>query len=383
MVEQVERASLGGTFDARSRAHVGLSHLLRFGEALCFVVLPLLGPFLLAEYLLGLYQVHPMTTIDGNYYPDGGFLFDLRTMWTAGHAIVTGHSPYPVFIYPAPAAILMVPFGFLPWKLAVVAFAFFVTACLFLTLRLLGVRDWRCYSVALASMPATSSMTLGSLSTFIPLCAALAWRYRDRRWVAATGIAAAVVTKIFLWPLVIWLVATRRFRAAVASVIVGVGMLLGSWALLGFDGLLDYPRRLRFVADVEQTRSYSPFSLLQLLGMSETSARVVLLGMTLAAAVAIVLIARTRDGDRRAFVAAIAAALILSPIVWIHYLVLVFVVVALYQRRLGLAWMIPLAFWAIPGQDNKGSIVVLLAAWAITLAVALATLGRRPAAATA
>src|SRR5712691_10272658 len=71
--------------------------------AVFFILLPLLGPFLIAEYLLGLYHT-PQLTVNGTVYPDGGFLFDLHTLWKAGHDIVTGHSPYP-FVYPAPAAI--------------------------------------------------------------------------------------------------------------------------------------------------------------------------------------------------------------------------------------------------------------------------------------
>src|SRR2546425_729511 len=88
--------------------------------AVFFILLPLLGPLLIVLYLAGRYHSPPLT-VGGVYYPDGGFLFDLHTLWKAGHDIATGHSPYP-FVYPAPAAIFMVPFGALPWKVAVVAF---------------------------------------------------------------------------------------------------------------------------------------------------------------------------------------------------------------------------------------------------------------------
>jgi Glycosyltransferase family 87 len=358
------------------RADPTLARARVLAETLLCLVAPFIGPFLVLGYLLGMYHVHPLT-LEGTTFPDGGFLFDLHVTWKAGHDIVTGHSPYP-FVYPAPAAFLMVPFGALPWKLAVAVFALFVIAMLFLALRLLGVRDWRCYGIALGSMPATASVTLGALSTLQVLSAAAAWRYRDRRWLAATAIVAAVVTKLFLWPLVIWLVATRRFRTAVTTVLLGVVVTFGCWAMLGFDGLLQYRRELGHVAGVEQARSYSPFALMRSLGMSNSAAHIGLVALTLVAIVAITLIARGPDGDRRSFVAALAAALILSPIVWLHYFVLLYVVIALYQRRLQLAWALPMLYWFLPGQDSHESIAILLWAYAITALTAL-SINFRPA----
>ena len=95
--------------------------------------------------------------------------------------------------------------------------------------------------------------------------------------------------------------------------------------------------------------------------------------MTLAAIAAIVILARGRDGDRRAFVAAVAAGLALSPIVWLHYLVLLFALIALYRRRLSLAWVLPLAFWIMPGSESHGRPGLILAALVLSAgAVALA-----------
>jgi len=322
-------------------------------EAGAFVLLPLLGPVFIAAYLVGAHTSHP-STVDGVYFPDGGFLFDLHVMWKAGHDIVTLHSPYP-FVYPAPAAFLMVPFGLLPWKLAVVAFTLVLIGSLVLALRLLRVTDWRCYAAALACMPMTSSITIGTLSPLLLLAAAAAWRYRNRRiWVAA-AVVGAVVTKIFLWPMVFWLIATRRFRTAAFTVGLGIVTVFGSWAILGFDGLREYPHRISRVAGLEQDRSYSPFSLARALGLSTTNSRIMVAVLAVAAIGAIILLARGRDGDRRAFVAAVGAGLILSPIVWPHYLVILFAPIAIYRQRLSAAWVLPLFFWLLPGPESHGS----------------------------
>jgi alpha-1,2-mannosyltransferase len=352
-------------------------HLRPIAEVVFFIFVPLyLGPLLIVQYLVGAYHAHSIT-VDGKYFPDGGFLFDLHTLWQAGHNVVTGHAVYP-FVYPAPAAIIMVPFGLLPFKVAVVAFSLVLIGAAFLTLRLLGVRDWRCYGAAIGSLPGTSAITLGSFSWLLALAAAAAWRYRERRFVVAAAIAGAVVTKIFLWPLVIWLLVTRRTRAAVASALVGIVTLVGCWAIIGFDGLRQYPHTINHVGKLEEARSYSPFSLLRTVGMTSGNARLALVWLALAAFGAIAAASRTRDGDRRAFVLAIAACLVLSPIVWVHYLVLLFVVIALYRPRLSAAWLIPLVYWLLPGQDSHGSTKVILVAYAITAAVALAVWLRRP-----
>jgi hypothetical protein len=352
------------------RASVGMQ--VRGVAELALCTFPaLIAPAVLLQYLFGNYKAHPYT-MDGRYFPDGGFLFDLHELWRAGHDVVLGHSPYP-FVYPAPAAILMAPFGALPFKVAVAAFALTAIAAVLGALRALGVRDWRCYAVTLGWLPVASTTTLGALSTLLALGAALAWRYRDRRLVVAAAVAAVVAVKVFLWPLLIWLVATRRFRTAATSVAMGIGLAVGCWAVIGFDGMLSYPRHIGEIASSQQGRSFSPDALLRALGVPDAPARVAVAALTLAVIGAIVLLARHADGDRRAFAAAVGAALVVSPIVWMHYFVLLYVVVALYRKRATAAWFLPLAFWLVGHQDGGGSPARILAAYAIAAAtVALA-----------
>jgi hypothetical protein len=335
----------------------------------------LIAPIMIAQYVVGDYRAHPYT-MDGKYFPDGGFLFDLHILWKAGHDVVTGHSPYP-FVYPAPAAILMAPFGALPFKVAVAAFAVTAIAAVVGGLWVLGVRDWRCYGLALGWLPIASTTTLGALSTLLALGAAVAWRYRDRRLVVAAAVAAVVAVKVFLWPLLIWLVATRRFRTAATSAAMGIGLALGCWAVIGFDGMLTYPRHIGEIASSQQGRSYSPYALLQLLGVSSAAAHVALTALTVAVVVLIVVLARRADGDRRAFAVAVGAALVVSPIVWLHYFVLLYVVVALYRRRATAAWFLPLAFWLVGHQDSGGSVARILAAYAIALATVVLAISPR------
>jgi hypothetical protein len=359
-----------GAWERRRNATVAAPRMVV--ESLFCVLLPLGAPAMILAYLVGAYRPQPFT-LDGKYFPDGGFLFDLHVMWQAGHDVVTGHSPYP-FVYPAPAAFLMVPFGALPWDVAVVAFTLTLVGALVLALRLIGVRDWRCYALALASMPMASSIMIGTLSPLLVLGAAVAWRYRDRRFIVAAAIVGVVVTKIFLWPLVFWLLATRRFRTAVTTVALGIAVTFGSWAILGFDGLGGYAHGLQRVAGLVQETSYSLFALLRLLGVSSPAARMAVLLLTVAALGAMFVVARGRDGDRRSFVLALGIGFLASPIVWMHYLVLVFVPVALYRSRLSAAWFVPLAYWGLQTQENQGSagkIAVMAALTALAVGLAM------------
>ena len=53
--------------------------------------------------------------------------------------------------------------------------------------------------------------------------------------------------------------------------------------------------------------------------------------------------AQQNDGDRRALTLALAAGFVLTPILWLHYLVLLVVPIALARPRLSLLWFVPLS----------------------------------------
>jgi hypothetical protein len=60
---------------------------------------------------------------------------------------------------------------------------------------------------------------------------------------------------------------------------------------------------------------------------------------------------RASRADRWTFTLAVGAALALSPIVWLHYLMLLLVPIAVASPRLGPLWLLPLAFWVVGGQS--------------------------------
>jgi hypothetical protein len=82
-----------------------------------------------------------------------------------------------------------------------------------------------------------------------------------------------LATKFFLWPLVVWLAATRRRLAAVLACAIGALLLLLPWAAIGFDGMRDYPSLLRSLEDTVGEDSYTAYIVALDLGASPAVAR--------------------------------------------------------------------------------------------------------------
>jgi len=313
------------------------------------------------------------------------YFWDFRVFWHAGNDVLAGRSPYPApdpavlahqssFVYPPETALAFTPFALLPYHLAAAIFLIVLFASVPLTLWLLEVRDWRCYGAAFLMAPVLSGISNGAVSCLLALGLAAAWRYRDSWKPAAVAVAAVILAKVFLWPLGLWLVATRRWAAAAAALVGGALVTLASWAVLGFAGLGDYPDLLRILANAEQDQGYSPIALGLAIGLPSGLARGLAFGLGALAVVGIFVMARRRDGDRLSLTMAIAAALLLSPIVWLHYFILLLVPLALSRPRFSPAWvLLPLPFWfsSTNGQSHgHGALIAVALATAAAILVA-------------
>ena len=234
------------------------------------------------------------------------------------------------------------------------------------------MRDWRCYGLVLIWPPVISAIQTGNVTLWFALASAIAWRYRDRLLPAATAIGVTLAAKFFLWPLVVWLAVTRRLRSAAVASAIGVGLLLLSWATIGFAGFADYPDLLRRLEDTVGADSYTTFIVGLDIGLPSSVARALWLALGLAVASSLVVVARRGD-ERTAFILAIVAALALSPIVWFHYFALLVVVVAVAESKLGPVWFIPLAMVVTPGsgQPSPRETFATLVIAALTIALAL------------
>lgn len=284
-----------------------------------------------------------------------GFDFE-GTLWSPAEAILAGVSPYPApepgaistghpAVYPPAVMLLIAPLTALPWTAGLAVWIVLSFAAAAGALWLLDVRDWRVYGIALATMPLLFGITYGNITMVLLLGLAAAWRWRHRTWPCAVAVAALIVLKLFLWPLVVWLVVTRRFRAAALSVTLAAATLMLSWAAIGFDGLGDYPDLLRAVDAVYSEKTLSLTALLIGTGLGSAVAKSLAAAAGLGVLVLGLALARRTDGDRRMFTAAIVAAILVTPVAWIYYYVLLLVPIALIARAFAPVWLLPLAFW--------------------------------------
>ena len=308
---------------------------------------------------------------------------DLHQFYSAAQAILDGRSPYPPngepttpsggpYPYPPLPALLVTPLSLLPLEVAgAVLMALLVCAALAVPF-VLGVRDWRCYGLALLWPPVISAIQTGNLTLWLALACAIAWRFRDRRVLSSASVGITLAAKFFLWPLVVWFAATRRTASAVLACVVGVGVLLLSWAVIGFAGFVDYPHLLRRLDELVGEDSYTTYIVGLDLGLPSLVSRGLWLALGLALVVCVVVLARRGD-ERTAFIVAVAASLALTPIVWLHYFALLLVVVALAQPRLGPLWFLPLAMVITPGSGHPSPFDTAWALGVVATTVAYAT----------
>ena len=276
--------------------------------------------------------------------------------WPAGQQVLHGLSPYvdpgaPVikqaiaFVYPAVGALLLVPLALLPHAVADNAFALFNLGAMLLTLRVLKVRDWRLYGAALLCAPVFSGWSLANVTLLLGLGVAVAWRYRDRALIAGPLIALLVSVKLFLWPLALWLVATRRYAAVGYGALCGLVLNAVAWLTLGLDEVHRYSRLMDALVRAEERHGYSLISLSLRFGASHFGAYALAILIAIVAATACIVVGRA-GRDLGALALALAVSIVATPIVQLHYFALLLVPFAVARPRLSLAWALPLAFWA-------------------------------------
>ena len=77
---------------------------------------------------------------------------------------------------------------------------------------------------------------------------------------------------------------------------------------------------------------------------------------------------------------AVLAALVVTPLLWLHYLLLLYAPIALYRPRLAPLWFLPLLLWVTPSPHSHGitwrNAVALAVVGVVALRTAAAGLNR-------
>jgi hypothetical protein len=332
-----------------------------------------------AELLfLGVIPIVALALALATYAGDDRLALDFHhELYRQADAVVHGRDAYEApgadlsdranLLWPMAAVLPVVPLTAVPAGVADWIATALVLAALVGALWLLDVRDWRVYGVVLLWPATIEAVQTANASLPLTLLVAVMWRYRERALPAGLALGYGIAVKLFLWPVAVWLALVGRTRAAVVAVVTAAASLL---LLLPFIGIADYVRLLRRLGETFEHETYTLFAFLTDLGLPDTPARVV----TDAVGIGVLVLA----WRRRSLGLAIAAALVLSPIVWRHFFVLLLVPLALSRPRFDVVWLIPIGLWVGDGTFNGAPWQTASVLGLVALTFALCELRPRP-----
>ena len=154
---------------------------------------------------------------------------DFRSFYTAASSLRREQS-LPGYVYPPLTAFLSMPLALVPLSVAEAIVIVGLAAAVVATLRVLDVEDWRCYGLALLWPPVISAIQTGNITILLGLGAALAWRYRARPLACSLSVGATLAAKFFLWPLLVWSAAMRRYVTVALTCVAGLAFVFLPWA---------------------------------------------------------------------------------------------------------------------------------------------------------
>ncbi|MDP9261151.1 MAG: glycosyltransferase 87 family protein [Actinomycetota bacterium] len=303
-------------------------------------------------------------------------------VYTASRDVLHGVNPYgppdspllgsSVENYPPTIFVGLLPVNLPSWTISEVIWLATLAVMLVLTPALLGVRDPRKYAVWLFSAPAVAGMLWGNVTLALIFATALFWRWRDRPRAAGLVLGTAIAVKLLLAPLLLWLVFTRRYRAAAIAASSAVAMLLVAWAAISFHGMLDYPQLISTASRLQVRNGLLLSGLVSQLGAGAALAELV--GTAAAAAIASVAWRLRRD-ERVSFALMVVALQFTTPIYHVFNLGFLVIPIALLFSRIDWPWVLLPTIWFVAhiGPLTTGSHVELSgAAFGTTLALAVA-----------
>jgi hypothetical protein len=212
------------------------------------------------------------------------------------------------------------------------------------------------FVIAAFSFAMVRDMALGNVSVLLLLPLSMAWRWLDRP-LGAIAQAVAISLRPMLGIVLIWQLLRRRWRAAGWTIGAGLALILITLPFVGVGGYIDYLTVLRNLSGVTGVEyNYDLSSTALILGASERTATLVLLS-GYAIAVGAILVSLRHDREL-SFIVTVTASLLLSPLLWDHYLAILVLPAAFLAQR-GLPWglLLPLASW-LPTETYPFIVVV-------------------------
>ena len=293
--------------------------------------------------------------------------YDFRAYWEAALRLVATGSPYTaetlagpfrlappfrmgpdeLYMYSPVLAMLFVPLTAMGEPAAVIVWLAVRVGALGLACALMPIarrQRLTLFGVALLSAPVLRDFELGNVSLLVTLLGVVMWRWLDR---PAAGIALAVslIVRPTMALIGAWWLIRGIWRPVAWAATVGIVVVLASLIWLRPEVWLQYPTVLGHVRDVMGVPNNLDLgSAVLLLGGSPRLAELALYA-GYAVAIGAVLLSLRRHREL-SYVVTLMATLILSPLLWDHYLINLLVPAAFLAAR-GRAWglALPLLAW--------------------------------------
>ena len=255
--------------------------------------------------------------------------------------------PYKLFLYSPPFAVAMLPFTAISIDSAAVAWyvgrvALFGVACAVMPVR----PSIRLFTFAIATLtnPVIGDLNLGNVSVLVTSLLAITWRWLDRV-AGCVALALAMTVRPILGLVLIWSLLRRRWWPVLWTIAAGLAIVLLSLPFVGIQTYQDYFTVLRNVYDVTgQDNNRDVGSLVLRVGGGPLLASIALYA-GFAVGVGAMLLSLRYD-RQTGFMVTIGATLLLSPLLWDHYLTTLLLTGAFLAQR-GRLWGLglPLLAW--------------------------------------
>jgi alpha-1,2-mannosyltransferase len=321
-------------------AFIGATTFAGFGLVLLLLALPLLdGTPNWAEDFVA-YRSAALRLVDG------GTIYTPSSLAGAFEPLSQN-----LYLYPPPLGIAMTSLSGMPAEQGATTWYLLHVAVLALACALMPVQARTrilTFALAAVSYGVLRDLVMGNVSVLLLLPLVLGWRWLDRP-AGSIALAVAAAVRVSFAIYLLWFLIRRAWRPLLWMAIGGASLFLLSLPFVGIDGYRDYLTMLSHIsapADLVQNRHLSYAA--QRMGMPTELAWLMLIPVFLLALGA-VFVSRRRDPEVGYMVAA-AAALLLAPLIWDHYLSLLLLPAAFLAER-GRPWamVLPLLTW-LPGE---------------------------------
>ena len=289
-----------------------------------------------------------------------GFGFDFACYYDAAARFVAGEGLYlartlegpfihggpGTYVYAPPLAVALVPFTVWSFPDATMVWFAARVVLLALAIALMPVRAtirFATFGFMALSASLLSDLSLGNVNVPLLLGVVIGWRWLDRP-VGAVALAATMTVRPQLAVIVAWWLLRRRWRLVALATTTGAAVLVATLPLVGIGAYTDFLRLLRNIRLTGAPHNVSLDALARSAGLAEPLATAAFLAGAMVAIGAVV--ASRRLDTEAAFVVVTSASLLLTPLLWPHYLVVLALPAAFLAER-GRSWglALPLLTW--------------------------------------